>query len=241
MKYRLNIVLECYSINLILESTRQFKWLGGGRSERGEIEKMHQPPITPPIALSITPSIAPILNVGNSIEFILINIQKLKVALEDHILKEYELQFPFTYNDFNIFARKLASSLTNSSSLIKNLEYMKDYILAPLMVSSHEVIIGIILDELISKPLFKSTDILESNNYLSQINSINPKDSKDILNNMEYLCDILNGILTMDKNNLPTKMKLYIMNCRGYIPRVLIRRMPKKMTSINFFQNRLNP
>jgi hypothetical protein len=122
------------------------------------------------------------------------------------------------------------------------LEYMKDYILAPLMVSSHEVIIGIIiLDELISKPLFKSTDILESNNYLSQINSINPKDSKDILNNMEYLCDILNGILAMDKNNLPTKMKLYIMNCRGYIPRVLIRRMPKKMTSINFFQNRLNP
>ena len=49
MKYRLNIVLECYSINLILESARQFKWLGGGRSERGEIEKIHQLLIAPPI------------------------------------------------------------------------------------------------------------------------------------------------------------------------------------------------
>ena len=216
MKVRLNIVLECYSINPILERKDRFIWLGQPKP--------------------------PILEIGNSIEFIMINIQKLKLSLDDNILKQYELQFPFTYNDFITFAIKLASGLTNSSYLLKSLEYMKDYILAPLMVSSKEVIIGIIiLDELILKPLFKPSDILESNNYLSPINpinSINSNKTKNIINSMEWKCDILTSILAMRGNNLSARMKLYIMNCRGYIPPVLIRRMPMKITAYKFFQKR---
>jgi len=220
MKVKLNIILECYSINPILEQARNFKWL-----------------------VKDTPStyIPPTLKVGNSIEFIMINIKKIKLALEDNIIKQHELQFPFTYDDFIIFARELASSLTKySASWLKNLEYMRDYILAPLMISSKEVIIGIIiLNEVILKPILNSQDILESNNYLSQINSTNAnlKNSKDIKknnNSMEWKCDMLNGILAMDRNKIPARMKLYLINCRGYIPPLLIRRMPKTITAMNF-------
>jgi len=216
MKARLNIVLECYSINPILERKNRFIWLG------------HQNP--------------PILEIGNSIEFLLINIQKIKLSLEDNILKPDKLQlplpFPFTYNDFITFARKLASYLTNASSLLKSLEYMKDYILAPLMISSKEVIIGIIiLDELILKTLLKPLDVLESNTYLSQINYNNKTNADNKTNsNIEWKCDILASLLAMSGNNLSARMKLYIMNCRGYIPPVLIHRMPMKITTNKFFQ-----
>ena len=71
MKARLNIVLECYSINPILERKNRFIWLG------------HQNP--------------PILEIGNSIEFLLINIQKIKLSLEDNILKPDKLQLPFPF------------------------------------------------------------------------------------------------------------------------------------------------
>jgi len=223
MKAKLNIVLECYSIIPMLEHTRQFKWL---------------------VQDTINISNIPKLKIGNSIEFIMINIKKIKLELEDNILKQHKLQFPFTYNDFITFARKLASSLNKVASIswIKNLEYMKDYILAPLMVSSKEVIIGIIiLDELILKPILNPTDILESNNYLSQISQIksanvkHTKDIKEILNG-ELKSDLLIGILAMDGNKLSAKMKLYIMNCRGYIPPVLISRLPKTITATNCFR-----
>jgi len=161
----------------------------------------------------------------------MINIKKIKIALEDNIIKQHELQFPFTQADFNIFARELASTLANQNSVswIKNLEYMRDYILAPLMISSKEVIIGIIiLNEV--KPIINPTDILESNNYLSQINSTNPIAKKD----NEWKCDLLVGILAINENKLSSGMKSYIMNCRGYLPQVLITRMPKKITAMNF-------
>ena len=102
MTTSLNIVLEAYSINPILENTRNFKWLGTHPSSN-----------------------IPLLKVGNSIEFIMINIKKIKLELEDNILKQHKLQFPFTYDEFITFAKKLTSSLTKSSaSWIKNLENM---------------------------------------------------------------------------------------------------------------------
>lgn len=221
MDVRLAIVLECYSINPILERKDRFIWLGTDNPPR--------------------------LEINNSIEFIMINIKKMKLALEDNILKQHKLQFPFTYDNFITFARRLASSLTKSStSWLKSLEYMKDYILAPLMISSKEVHIGIIiLDELILKPILKPSDILESENHLSQIKS----KTKNITTNtnttnanaeVEWKCDMLAGILEMSGKKLSTQMKLYIMNCRGYIPPVLIHRMPKKIKAISFFRKPLD-
>jgi len=232
MDVRLAIVLECYSINPILERKDRFIWLGTDNPPR--------------------------LEINNSIEFIMINIKKIKLALEDNILKQHKLQFPFTYDNFITFARRLASSLTKSStSWLKSLEYMKDYILAPLMVSSKEVHIGIIiLDELILKPILKPSDILESENHLSQIKS----KTKNITTNanttnanttnanttnanttnantdVEWKCDMLSGILEMSGKKLSEQMKLYIMNCRGYIPPVLIHRMPNKFKATSFFR-----
>jgi hypothetical protein len=217
MDVKLNIVLECYSINPILERKNRFIWLGVDNPPR--------------------------LEINNSIKFIMINIKKLKLALDDNILKQHKLQFPFTYDNFITFARRLASSLTKSStSWLKSLEYMKDYILAPLMVSSKEVHIGIIiLDELILKPILKPSDILESENHLSQIKS----KTKNITTNsnttnanaeVEWKCDMLSGILEMSGKKLSEQMKLYIMNCRGYIPPVLIHRMPNKFKATSFFR-----
>jgi len=217
MDVRLAIVLECYSINPILERKDRFIWLGTDNPPR--------------------------LEINNSIEFIMINIKKMKLALEDNILKQHKLQFPFTYDNFITFARRLASSLTKSSvSWLKSLEYMKDYILAPLMISSKEVHIGIIiLDELILKPILKPSDILESENHLSQIKS----KTKNITTNtnttnanaeVEWKCDMLAGILEMSGKKLSTQMKLYIMNCRSYIPPVLIHRMPNKFKATSFFR-----
>jgi hypothetical protein len=169
----------------------------------------------------------------------MINIKKLKLALEDNILKQHKLQFPFTYDNFITFARNLASGLTKSTtSWLKSLVYMKDYILAPLMVSSKEVHIGIIiLDELILKQILKPSDILESENHLSQIK---PK-TKNINTNTtntdaEWKCDMLAGILEISGKKLSAQMKLYIMNCRGYIPPVLIHRMPNKFKATSFFR-----
>jgi hypothetical protein len=168
----------------------------------------------------------------------MINIKKIKLTLEEDIIlkqNKLKLQFPFTYDDFITFARQLASTLANQNSVswLKNLEYMKDFILAPMMISSKEVIIGIIiLDEIILKPILTPMDILESNNYLAQINFNNPIAEKGD----EWKCDILNGILAMSKNKISTRTKLYIINCRGYIPPVLIQKMPKQITAINFFR-----
>ena len=220
MKVKLNIILECYSINPILEQARKFKWL------------VKDIPNT---------QNSPTLKIGNSIEFIMINIKKIKLSLEDKILEQHKLQFPFTQADFNIFARELASTLANQNSVswIKNLEYMKDYILAPLIISSKEVIIGIIiLDEVILKQILNPTDILESTNYLSQINNKNATNAKNATkakdNTLEWKCDMLNGILAMGGNKISARMKLYIMNCRGYIPPVLITRLPKQIATKNF-------
>ena len=210
-KVKLNVVLECYSITPILERKDRFIWLGQQNT--------------------------PLLEIGNSIEFIMINIKKLKLSLDDNILKqdELQLQFPFTYDDFITFAKRLASNLIKISTWLNRLQYMKDYIIAPLMISSKEVLIGIIiLDELILKPVLKPFDILESNNYLSQIKSKKTKHT-----DIEWKCDMLYGIIEMSGNKLSTRMKLYIMNCRGYIPAVLIRRMAKTSTAINFFRNPL--
>lgn len=212
MDVRLAIVLECYSINPILERKDRFIWLGTDNPPR--------------------------LEINNSIEFIMINIKKIKLALEDNILKQHKLLFPFTYDNFITFARRLASSLTKSStSWLKSLEYMKDYILAPLMVSSKEVHIGIIiLDELILKPILKPSDILESENHLSQIKSKTKNITINTTTDVEWKCDMLAGILEMSGKKLSEQMKLYIMNCRSYIPPVLIHRMPKKIKAISFFR-----
>jgi len=213
MDVRLDIVLECYSINPILERKDRFIWLGTDNPPR--------------------------LEINNSIEFIMINIKKIKLSLEDNILKQHKLQFPFTYDNFITFARRLASSLTKSStSWLKSLEYMKDYILAPLMISSKEVHIGIIiLDELILKTILKPSDILESETHLSQIKSKTKSITTNNANtDVEYKCDMLAGILEMSGKKLSAQMKLYIMNCRGYIPPVLIHRMPNKFKATSFFR-----
>lgn len=133
-------------------------------------------------------------------------------------------------------SRGLAFKLTKVSTWIKNMQYMKDYILAPLMISSKEVLIGIIiLDELIIKPFLQSSDILESNTYLSNIKSKNNAIT-NTNTSMEWKCNMLSGILEMDGNNLSTRMKLYIMNCRGYIPPVIIHRMIKPSSARNLFR-----
>ena len=213
MDVRLDIVLECYSINPILERKDRFIWLGTDNPPR--------------------------LEINNSIEFIMINIKKIKLSLEDNILKQHKLQFPFTYNNFITFARKLASNLAKVAAWIKNLQYMKDYIIAPLMISSKEVHIGIIiLNELILKTILKPSDILESETHLSQIKSKtkNITTTTNTNTDVEYKCDMLAGILEMSGKKLSAQMKLYIMNCRGYIPPVLIHRMPKKIKAISFFR-----
>ena len=209
VKVKLNVVLECYSINPILDRKDKFIWLG------------QQKP--------------PIIEIGNAIEFIMINIKKIKLSLDNNILRPLELQFPFTYNDFITFASKLASNLTKISTWLNKLQYMKDYIIAPLMISSKEVLIGIIiLDELILKPVLKPSDILESNNYLSQIKSKKKHIITNTNNGVEWKCDMLSGILEMNWNKLSAQMKLYIMNCRSYIPPVLIHRMSKTSTALQF-------
>ena len=147
-------------------------------------------------------------------------------------LKEYKLQFPFTQNDFITFARDLASGLSlvaKVSNWLKNIQYMKDYILAPLLVSSTEIRIGIII---LNNPKLELADILESTTYLSTIN-MNYKDSNN--SDVEWKCNLLTGLLAMKENNLSKEMKLYIMNCKNYIPQVLIRRISSKIKAINFF------
>jgi hypothetical protein len=231
MNVRLDVVLECYSINPILERKDRFIWLGTPNPQNP------QNPQNPPNLSN--PPIPPYLEIGYSIEFIMINIKKIKLSLEDDF--KYELQFPFTYNDFITFARRLASNLTKATTWIKNLQYMKDYILAPLMISSREIRIGIIILDNIE---LEHSDILESNNYLSLIKSkkdvnTNTNTNTNTNNGVECKCDMLTGILEMGRNKLSTQMKLYIMNCRGYIPPVLIRRMPKQIKAKSFFRKPL--
>jgi hypothetical protein len=83
---------------------------------------------------------------------------------------------------------------------------MKDYILAPLQVSSKNIIIGIIiLDDTILKPLLKPADILESNNYLARINL-----NKSGTNEMEWEINMLDSILAKVENKISPQMKLYL-------------------------------
>lgn len=205
MKNKLNVILECYSINPVLDSTRNFKWLGNQ---------------------------LPFLEIGNDIQFLIINIKKIKLHLEESIdayLKQNKLHFPFTYEDFIIFANEIASSFSKVSNWLKKMQYMKDYILAPLLVSSNEIRIGIII---LDNIMFDAKDILDSNNYLSHINmKKNPIANSDV----KWKCDILGNLLAMRVNNLTRQMKLYIMNSRGYIPPVIIHRMPRKIKAINLY------
>jgi hypothetical protein len=214
MKYKLNVSLECYLMNPIIDKNRHFTWLGN--------EHPH------------------VLKIGRDIEYIIINIKQIKLSLEDNALNELKLDFPFTYNEFITFSRKLADSFAadsfaadrKESTWLKNLQYMKDYILAPLMISSKQIIVGIIiLDDSILKSKLKTSDILESNNYLSQICT-----KKYDLTDNEWKSNLLDGILTMRKNTLCVRMRLYIMNCRGYLPQVLINRMYNTNAAIDVFR-----
>lgn len=208
MKNKLNVSLECYTINLILDSNRQFKWL--------ENQKL------------------PILEIGNDIDFLIINIKKLKLSLEieqkaNLIMEQHKLLFPFTHNDFITFAETLASQLANVSNWLKNIKYMKEYILVPLLVSSTKICVGIII---LNNFGLVHDEILESTTYLSSINNKKQYNTKEI----EWKCNLLSGILNMKINNLSRQMKLYIMNCKNYIPQILIYRMPKKIKVNNLFQ-----
>ena len=198
MPRNLKVVLECFSINPILEEqeSKHFTWLG-----------TQNPPI---------------LELRHNIEYIIMNIRKIKLPL-DATLEKHQLQFPFTQDEFNTFASKLAGDL-----------HMEDYILAPLLVSSKEIKIGII----ILKACIRNGDILESYNYLSRIRTSSP--TRDVSKVVECKCDLMRGILAMDgKNRLSEKMKLYIMNCRGYIPQVIIRQLPNRIKAMNFFKKQV--
>jgi hypothetical protein len=108
---------------------------------------------------------------------------------------------------------------------------LKDYIIAPLLVSSREIIIGILI---FNTPIPASTTILECHNYLSDLNNNNRNG-----NNNKDNCDLLKGILAMNRNQISSQMKNYIMNCRGYIPNVKIQRQKKKITATNFFRKQV--
>ena len=213
---KLNILLECFSITPILDDTRKFQWL--------ETSTPHKPTI----------------EINNGIDLIMINIRKIKQPIDatgnDSIMKTIDkekLSYPFSHSQFLTFANKLAASLNNAASWIKQLEYMKDYILAPLLISSKEIIIGIIIlnNSVLNNPVLKSSDILESNIYLSKL-----APTHNTSTSMEWKCDMLVGIITTSENQLSARMKLYLMNCRSYLPRVIIRRMPKKITAIDNFR-----
>jgi hypothetical protein len=174
-----------------------------------------------------------VIKIGNGIEYIIINLKKIKLLLEDDTSNYtlHQLNFPFTYNDFITYAGNLVSSLSEKISWLKKLQYMKDYILAPLQVSSKNIIIGIIiLDDTILKPLLKPADILESNNYLARINL-----NKSGTNEMEWEINMLDSILAKVENKISPQMKLYLINCRSYIPLVIIQKMPKIGNPTNFF------
>jgi len=218
MKIKLNVVLECFSITPVLEDTRKFQWL----------------------EISSSSSQQSLIEIGNGVELIMINMKKIKLPLDTlNIIQPTNtgnLQYPITYPDFLTFASKLAISMSNSSSWIKQMQYMKDYILAPLLISSKEIVIGIIiLNNLILKTILKPSDILESNIYLSNLASTN-KGTNNIAAPGEWKCDMLAGILAMPENQLSKRMQLYLMNSSSYIPRVVIRRMPKKITAIDNFR-----
>lgn len=248
---KLKVALECYSITPIIEKTRQFKWLEQHQthktgSTQSNAYRGHDL-ITGINGINGITGIdrVPRLEIRNSIEYIMINIKKLKLPTEQECsLKHYELQYPFTYDDFIRFARDIASELSRvstASSWIQKLQYMKDYILAPLQITSREVVIGIIiLNSSLEAPTF--LDVLESNIYLSSIN-LGTKQTQHAQHTQqtEFKCDLIAGILAVGNNKLSKKMKLYIMNCRGYIPYIQIYRRPKDITATNFFQNRLNP
>jgi hypothetical protein len=216
MKKQLNIVLECFSITPILDDTKKFQWLETSSTQQPTIE------------------------INSGIDLMMINIRKIKQPIDttsnDNIMKTIDkekLSYPFSHSQFLTFAKKLAASLTNATSWIKQLQYMKDYILAPLLISSKEIVIGIIIlnNSVLNNSVLKSSDILESNIYLSKLAPTHNTSTP-----MEWKCDMLVGIITTSENQLSTRMKLYLMNCRSYLPRVIIRRMPKKITAIDNFR-----
>lgn len=218
MKNKCNVVIECYAINPVLDSTKNFQWLDNQQSMKLE-------------------NAIPFLEIGNDIKYLIMNIKKIKLPIEDSnletYLKEYKLEFPFTQDDFIRLAIDLASGLSKVakvSSWLKNIRYMKDYILAPLLVSSSEIRIGIII---LNNLKLELADILESTIYLSSINVINKNCSNS---EVECKCNLLTGVLAMKENNLSKEIKLYIMNCRNYIPPVLLKRIPRKIKAISFFK-----
>lgn len=223
MKKQLNIVLECFSITPILEDARKFQWVATSSTQQ------------------------PIIEIGNSVSLIMVNIRKIKQPIDtisNAIMKAINtggLKYPFTYSEFLTFAEKLAASLNNASSWLKQLQYRKDYILAPLLISSKEIVIGIIVlnnsvmnNSVMNNSGLKSSDIIESNIYLSNLAATHNASIP-----MEWKCDLLVGILAMRENQLPIRMRLYLMNCRGYLPRVIIRKIPKKITAIDNFRKKL--
>lgn len=215
----LNIVLECYAFFPILESPNTFNWLNTETT------------------LEITPKLV----IRHNIEFLIINMKKIKLedCIEYDELKHYQLHFPFTHNNFITFVESIILKLIKKNSWLYNLQYKKDYILAPLLVSFKEVFIGIII--LSNSFMFKSYNILESNTYLSKIQSNQTLNNNfnNYINNKECKCDILSGLLEMTNNKLSERIKCYIMNCRGYIPSIQIHRIPKQINIIRFSSSHL--
>lgn len=199
-KVKLKVLLECFAINPILADVNGFNWLD-----------THA-----------------IMKIGHDIDYIMINMKKIK--LEDMSLEwQEELKYPFTYDEFLAAAKTFASvAVLKSQSWLSKLKYLKDYILAPLLVSSREIVIGILI---FNTHIVASTTILECYNCLSDLNASSGNSITD-----KCKCDLIKGILAMDGNKISPQMKNYIMNCRGYIPKVKIHRQEKKITARNFFK-----
>jgi len=226
MNNQLKIVLECYSINPIVEQNKKVSWLNKEYS---------------------------ILELGSNVHYLMIRIKKIKIHFEKN--SNLQLQFPFNENDFMLFAKHLSLELSQTSSWIKDIHYELNYSIVPLLITPNEIFIGIMIDESTLEQVLQPNDILESNIYLSKINNqktiTTNKDTKfdtkvdatvdtKIDTKFEIKYNIFSGLLEF-KNNFSKRMRYYIMNCKNYIMPIRVQRITNKNSTKDFFQNHLNP
>ena len=178
------------------------------------------------------------INLSNQSEHILITIKHYHPTISNLKLPALLTANPaITHNDIIQYWDKLSNDIKTK----------QHNCIAPLYLADDNLILGVII---FGNGDWKNYKLLETFNLLSTINYSNDAkpDAKHnvilgIIKNPVFKKILENKNIIYDDGNLLGKVKWYYIfqNMANYLPKLAIIRKEKVNTSINFFQNRLNP